>query len=162
MCAHCGGRNHKDNRFCTRCGNTLSESAVILDEIEYFKRQPRKDDEIELHEYKSYPTLNIIAEVLKVCGFLAIVAGIILMYIFVLKLFAGYESGYVHDLQLSISISELVITLIGSLSALLIGLFMIAAGESIQLFIDLQENADRQSILLTMLYYQAKAERKVE
>lgn len=140
----------------------MSEVAVIIDEMEYVKRQPR-NDEPELHEYKSYPTLSIIAQLVKFLGWLSIVVGIFLFFICIINVAPGIRrmlSDVISGNE-SIFIAYLLGLFVVAPSYIFIGLLLIAGGENIQLFIDLQENADRQSILLSLLYHQAKAKGKI-
>jgi len=166
MCNHCGQRNHKDNRFCSRCGSALSESAVILDEIEYVKRHPREqDDEPEAHEYKSYPVLNFVAIILKIGGCLMLAASLVLFVISITRIFGlGSTTVMTHDsvkiIGWETSSWQVLIFFISSLFSFFIGLLLVFYGEIIELFMDLQENADRQSILLSLLYYREKGKTK--
>lgn len=163
LCPECGERNHITSRYCTRCGEALNDAAVILGEMDNVKRQPRpqQNDALDLPKFKSYPVLGTIAQMVKFIGWLTIVAGIILFFICV-----SYVAPGVRFLPKDMSSGNGLFFLIGifilSPSYILIGSLMIAGGESIQLFIDLQENADRQSILLTLLYNKAKEKGKKE
>ena len=158
ICPNCGQRNYKDDRFCSRCGNAIDDIAIIIDQMEYAKLQPKPNEENKLHEYKDYPMLSAITVLLKILGWLSIIAGVILFSFSIMNVLPG-----VRHLPIEFTNGNLIEGfyffgwLLGMFIAspfyVFIGLAFVAGGESLQLFIDLQENADRQSILLSLIYY---------
>ena len=174
-CQVCHSSNQDDDVFCSHCGTRLvSEKNVLLDEIQKFKSTPevikidqrvntlRRMLEENPPSYQSYPALVLISALLMIFGALSMVGGLVGFGIVITSPTqeAYYQSlpsdggpGPASKTTAPMSDNTRLFVMTVSASATVIGFLMVVMAQLLKLFIDLQENADRQSIALHGLFH---------
>lgn len=143
----------------------MSEDEATLNEIKNYKPAPlqlnnRIDVLLKMLErkpptYKAYPALGFSAAVVIGAGYFSLAAGLI-----------GFLVALFLPIDLTSGLIGMEAILIKSLSAFgsclvfISGISLVANGETLRLFMDLQENADRQSIALHGIFHLLLMEQK--
>ena len=160
-----------------------SSSGTLLDEMMLYKDNPIQAKALEQKKridqldrlisatpptVQQYPSLNVIALLLMMFGWLLMLGGLFgfgSIYFSPLSegisypmatptpLSDGRPGPRISSLSQPLSAAARTTTEIISGGLLVIGFLMVAGSELMKLFIDLQENADRQSIVLHGIYH---------
>jgi hypothetical protein len=141
FCFKCRKLNTDDSSHCVYCGASLN-GAVHITETERSLFE-------NLTKEKEYRALSLVSDVIGFIGKLLIALSVVWAIILLIGLVA--ESFYSDVLPLGISQISTAILLIPPFVAFFAGIIWIAIAELIRLFIDLQRNADRQSIIMTLI-----------
>ena len=174
-CQICHSANVDDSIFCSHCGaRILSETNALLDEMRNFKTSPQvvKIDQrintlLRMLEqnpptHQAYPALAVISFVLMILGVFAMLGGLVgfisvvtspTQEVYYQSLPSDGGPGPANRTAPPMPDNTRLFVMTASVSAFVIGFFMVAMAELLKLFIDLQENADRQSIALHSLFH---------
>ncbi len=168
LCPNCKTDNDIKNKFCSRCGASLSE--VQHDELlqeqsrQIAMRSQRSTLQIweqavnqQLPRYKYFPLLTTLKIVLLLCGFLLIISSCVGTIISL-----NLSDNAFRDIDSLLNINTDIYRVI--LAAVFgawfpVGLGLITLSELISVALNVSENSDRQSMYLLMLYNRS---RKVE
>jgi len=136
ICPNCRKLNGNTHKHCTQCGTLLENLPRILS-----AERPLLEN---VPEIKRYGALIFIANLFEAIGKVLAGIGFVWLAIFVTTIF------YIifYDYQ-GYGVVQSFLTLLVGPALLFLGFINIATSESIRLMIDLQHNADLQSILLT-------------
>jgi hypothetical protein len=149
ICQNCQHENDIKDKFCSYCGKSLTEEQKF-EQLKERSREmafmPTASRPSQLSQwlnerparYKAYPALAIIKGIYAVIGWLLVIGSLLDLALTPQSL----EGGAPHTTRYIVS---------GL--AVFIGFVCIASSEVFRLMMDMAENADRQSILLTMLYH---------
>lgn len=159
-CQVCRATNSDDDIFCSQCGTRIKrETDVLLDEMRNFKPIPaavnaeqrvnvlRQMMEENPPSYQSYPTLAFFSLLIMIFGAFLIFCGLVGFGIVMMLV------SEVNGIAAFVADMTLLVLMIVSIAAIVSGLQMVSVAEQTKLFIDLQENADRQSIALHGIFH---------
>ena len=172
-CSRCQAQNEDSSLYCIKCGERLPavDHQMLAEQLKERSRQLARENRSPapldiLRDFpqpykKNYPALSFISAILLTIGFVLCAGGLVGFGWVLINPndAAGYIETQPGDPR-NVDITPLTAALasggnifIASISgvAIYLGITSVAMAEALKLFMDLQENADRQSILLTML-----------